>query len=211
MGFHFLSGVGHMKVLLKIIKENVHNSILCVMSAVLVAIMLFVFLGVKELVLGTMSMEERVRSQQGVAIQTYMYILLFIGLILISYTVSNYSRVRIKDYGMFMVFGEEKKDIIRMIIMEYGIICGISWLIGCVVGAPFVILLQSIFGKEGIQTVQDPCWFLKNIGSTCFYMCVILCIAVIMNIVKIQSNSLASLLNTEQKKEIVKNTLINIY
>ena len=192
-----------MKVLLKIIKENVHNSILCVMSAVLVAIMLFVFLGVKELILGTMSMEERVRSQQGVAIQTYMYILLFIGLILISYTVSNYSRIRIKDYGMFMVFGEEKKDIIWMIIMEYGIICGISWVIGCVVGAPFVILLQSIFRKEGIQTVQDPCWFQKNIGSTYFYMSVILCIAVIMNTVKIQSNSLASLLNTEQKKGTV--------
>ena len=97
-----------MKVLLKILKKNVRNSIVCFMSAILVAIMLFVFLGVKELVLGTMSMEERVRSQQGVAIQTYMYILLFIGLILISYTVSNYSRIRIKDYGMFMVFGEEK-------------------------------------------------------------------------------------------------------
>lgn len=192
-----------MKVLLKILKKNVRNSIVCFMSTILTAIILFVFLGVKELVLGTMSMEERVRSQQGVAIQTYMYILLFIGLILISYTVRNYSRIRIKDYGMFMVFGEEKKDIIRMIILEYGIICGISWLIGCVVGTPFVILLQSIFRKEGIQTVQDPCWFLKNIGSTCFYMGVILCIAVIMNIMKIQNNSLASLLNTEQKRGTV--------
>ena len=124
-----------MKVLLKILKKNVRNSIVCFMSTILTAIILFVFLGVKELVLGTMSMEERVRSQLGIAIQTYMYILLFIGLILISYTVSNYSRIRIKDYGMFMVFGEEKKDIIRMIILEYGIICGISWLIGCVVGA----------------------------------------------------------------------------
>ena len=179
-----------MKVLLKILKKNVRNSIVCFMSTILAAIILFVFLGVKELVLGTMSMEERVRSQQGVAIQTYMYILLFIGLILISYTISNYSRIRIKDYGMFMVFGEEKKDIIRMIILEYGIICGISWLIGCVVGTPFVILLQSIFRKEGI-------------GSTCFYMCVILCIAVIMNIIKIQNNSLASLLNTEQKRGTV--------
>ena len=192
-----------MKVLLKILKKNVRNSIVCFMSTILTAIILFVFLGVKELVLGTMSMEERVRSQLGIAIQTYMYILLFIGLILISYTVSNYSRIRIKDYGMFMVFGEEKKDIIRMIILEYGIICGISWLIGCVVGTPFVILLQSIFRKERIQTVQDPCWFLKNIGSTCFYMCVILCIAVIMNIIKIQNNSLASLLNTEQKRGTV--------
>ena len=192
-----------MHVLLKIIKGNLRNCIMCFMSSTLVAIILFVFLGIKELVLGTMSMEERVRSQQGIAIQTYMYILLFIGLILISYTVSNYNRIRIKDYGMFMVFGEEKKDIIRMIIMEYGIICGISWLIGCVVGMPFVILLQFTFRKEGIQTVQNPCWLLKNIGSTCFYMCVILCIAVIMNIIKIQSNSLASLLNTEQKKGTV--------
>lgn len=46
-----------MKILLKILKKNARNSIVCVMSAILVAIMLFVFLGVKELVLGTMSME----------------------------------------------------------------------------------------------------------------------------------------------------------
>ena len=77
-----------MKVLLKILKKNVRNSIVCFMSTILTAIILFVFLGVKELVLGTMSMEERVRSQLGIAIQTYMYILLFIGLILISYTVN---------------------------------------------------------------------------------------------------------------------------
>ena len=62
-----------MKVLLKILKKNVLNSIVCFMSTILAAIILFVFLGVKELVLGTMSMEERVRSQLGIAIQTYMY------------------------------------------------------------------------------------------------------------------------------------------
>lgn len=65
-----------MKVLLKILKKNVRNSIVCFMSTILTAIILFVFLGVKELVLGTMSMEERVRSQLGIAIQTYMYILI---------------------------------------------------------------------------------------------------------------------------------------
>ena len=42
-----------MKVLLKILKKNVRNSIVCFMSTILVAIILFVFLGVKELVLGT--------------------------------------------------------------------------------------------------------------------------------------------------------------
>lgn len=51
-----------MKVLLKILKKNVRNSIVCFMSTILTTIILFVFLGVKELVLGTMSMEERVRS-----------------------------------------------------------------------------------------------------------------------------------------------------
>ena len=66
-----------MKVLLKILKKNVRNSIVCFMSTILVAIILFVFLGVKELILGTMSMEERTRSQQGVAIQTYMYIAVY--------------------------------------------------------------------------------------------------------------------------------------
>lgn len=123
----FFKGIVYESIIENIKKGMCVISIVCFMSTILAAIILFVFLGVKELVLGTMSMEERVRSQQGVAIQTYMYILLFIGLILISYTVSNYSRIRIKDYGMFMVFGEEKKDIIRMIILEYGIICGISW------------------------------------------------------------------------------------
>ena len=55
-----------MKVLLKILKKNVRNSIVCFMSTILVAIILFVFLGVKELVLGTMSMEERVRDRKSV-------------------------------------------------------------------------------------------------------------------------------------------------
>ena len=43
-----------MKVLLKILKKNVRNSIVCFMSTILAAIILFVFLGVKELALGTM-------------------------------------------------------------------------------------------------------------------------------------------------------------
>ena len=77
-----------MKVLLKILKKtfaNLNSLQFFIVATILTAIILFVFLGVKELVLGTMSMEERVRSQLGIAIQTYMYILLFIGLILISY------------------------------------------------------------------------------------------------------------------------------
>ena len=49
-----------MKVLLKILKKNVRNSIVCFMSTILVAIILFVFLGVKELVLGTMSCDSNV-------------------------------------------------------------------------------------------------------------------------------------------------------
>lgn len=37
-----------MKVLLKILKKNVRNSIVCFMSTILTTIILFVFLGVKE-------------------------------------------------------------------------------------------------------------------------------------------------------------------
>ena len=69
-GKHF-SLKEYMKVLLKILKKNVRNSIVCFMSTILVAIILFVFLGVKELVLGTMSMEERVNPDVTLFFSTY--------------------------------------------------------------------------------------------------------------------------------------------
>ena len=78
-----------MKVLLKILKKNVRNSIVCFMSTILAAIILFVFLGVKELVLGTMSMEERL---------PYSIILIF--------TITHTNTLIIKTIKIIFLFSE---------------------------------------------------------------------------------------------------------
>ena len=118
-----------MEVLIKLLKGNWLNWICCFGSSVLVSTMLFIFEGVKIIVFGTLSGGEIARSQLGMEIQIYTYVILFIGILLITYTVSSYSRVRLRDYGMYMIFGAEKKDIIQTILIEYALICGIAWIL----------------------------------------------------------------------------------
>mgnify|MGYP001034080331 FL=1 len=105
-----------MKAMLKIFKSSISDCILCFLSAVLVSGMLFLFEGVRVMILASLDEYEKMHSNIGIAAQTYIFVLLFIGVILIMYTVGNYSRTRLRDYGMFLVLGAEKLRVMGMII-----------------------------------------------------------------------------------------------
>ena len=81
--------------MLKIFKSSISDCILCFLSAVLVSGMLFLFEGVRVMILASLDEYEKMHSNIGIAAQTYIFVLLFIGVILIMYTVGNYSRTKI--------------------------------------------------------------------------------------------------------------------
>jgi len=176
------------------------NFSLCFISAVLVSTILFLFGGIKELIFGTMSDFEKASSPLGISLQIYIYLLLFIGLILILYTVKNYSRIRIRDYGIFMVLGSEKYRIIQLVVIEYGIISLLSYLVGCILGTIFLLLVKKIIIFEGIIVVLQLRMFLLIALKTFQYVFAIFFVAVMLNIISLQRNSLSSLLQYEEKR-----------
>lgn len=188
-----------MKILLKIFRSNMWNFSLCFISAVLVSTILFLFEGIKELIFGTMSEAEKAGSPLGISLQIYVYLLLFIGLILILYTVKNYSRIRIRDYGIFMVLGSKKSTIIWLIVIEYGIISLLSYLVGCILGMFFLLLVKKIIILEGIIVALRSRMFPIIALKTFQYVFAIFLVAVALNIISLQRNSLSSLLQYKEK------------
>lgn len=186
------------------------NFSLCFISAVLVSTILFLFEGIKELIFGTMSDVEKASSPLGISLQIYIYLLLFIGLILILYTVKNYSRIRIRDYGIFMVLGSEKYTIIRVIIIEYGIISLSSYLVGCILGTLFLFLVKRIIIFEGIIVVLKSRMFLIIALKTFQYVFAIFLVAVALNIISLQRNSLSSLLQYKEKRSKLPSVKVSI-
>lgn len=192
-----------MKAMLKIFKSSISDCILCFLSAVLVSGMLFLFEGVRVMILASLDEYERVHSNVGIAARTYIFVLLFIGIVLVMYTVSNYSRARLKDYGIFLVFGAEKRRIMGMIFLEYGIICGVSGVIGCAAGMPFLFLVRHVFNEQGILAYFTPKMLAGTVCVTFFYMFLVFAGAVLLNLVNIRNHSLSSLMSHKEKKSRV--------
>lgn len=129
-----------MKIIVRIVKSSIRRCLPCLMSVILVSAELFLFEGIKEMFLGIMSKAERLRSSLGISAHLYIYVLLFIGIILILYTVNNYSRIRLRDYGTLLVLGNEKGAVIRMMLAEYGMISAVSYAGGDVYAGRFPCL-----------------------------------------------------------------------
>lgn len=189
-----------MKITVKIFKSNVWNCLPFFMSFILVTAALFLFEGIEAMFFYKMSAEEALRSNLGVSTRLYIYVLLFIGVILILYTVNNYSRKRIRDYGTFLVLGSEKRSIIRMVITEYGMISIISYIIGCVFGTVSLFFVRGVILSEKIRMDINARMYFGVVLKTLLYMLALYAAAVFMNVAYLQGNSLSSLMHQDRKK-----------
>ncbi len=189
-----------MKVMIKIFKSNMWRCLPCFMSSILVTATLFLFEGIKVMFLHTMSGEERLQSSLGMSTYLYIYVLLFIGVILILYTVNNYSRVRLRDYGTFLVLGCEKRSIAWMILAEYGMIGIVSYGVGSILGTAFLFAVREVILSEDIHMELDGQMYLGVVLKTLFYMLVVYVAAVLMNAVYLQGSSPSALMKFDRKK-----------
>lgn len=191
-----------MKIAVRIFKSNIKKLLPCFMSSILVSATLLLFEGIKVMFLSGMSEKEIRDSSLGNAVHLYIYVLLFISVILILYTVNQYSRIRIRDYGMFMVLGSEKKDILWMVLTEYGLISMISYATGCIFGTVFLLSVRGAVLSEGFCVELSGEMYLKAVLKTFACMLAVYGAAVFMNVISLQSNSLASLMKYDKKKTV---------
>ena len=168
------------KIIVRIVKSSIRRCLPCLMSVILVSAALFLFEGIKEMFLGIMSKAERLRSSLGISAHLYIYVLLFIGIILILYTVNNYSRIRLRDYGTLLVLGSEKGAVIRMMLAEYGMISAVSYAGGMYMRDDFPVCSKSrdSFGGHpygtgradvSVRRVQDPVLHAGGVWSRSVY------------------------------------------
>lgn len=188
------------KILLKIFKSNLWNCMLCFASSILVTTVLFLFEGIKIMIIENRNTGNQASTSLEIATQMYIFILFFIGIILILYTVSNYSRIRIRDYALFMVLGCRKKKILKIISLEYGIIYSVSFFIGCTAGTGVVFLVNGIFRAEGIIFKISAEMFGKIVYMTLGYNVLIFSIALILNVINLQRHSLSTLMDYDEKQ-----------
>ncbi len=199
-----------MKMVFKIFKSNVRRCLPCFMSSILVAATLFLFEGIKEMFLATMSVRERLESSLGISTHLYIYVLLFIGVILILYTVNNYSRIRLRDYGTFLVLGSEKGTIIRMMLSEYGMISAVSYGAGCVLGTVFLFAVRRMIISEGIVMELSRQMYLQVVCRTFLYMVMVYAAAVLMNVAYLQNHSLSALMRYDRKKSTLPSVKVSL-
>lgn len=191
-----------MKIAVRIFKSNIKRLLPCFMSSILVSATLLLFEGIKEMFQSGMSEQEMMDSSLSNAARLYIYVLLFISVILILYTVNQYSRIRIRDYGMFMVLGSEKKDTLWMVLTEYGLISMISYMAGCIFGTVFLLSVRQAVLLEGFYVELSKELYLKAVLKTFAYILAVYGIAVFMNVISLQSNSLASLMKYDKKRTV---------
>lgn len=189
-----------MKITVKIFKSNIKKFLPCFISSILVSATLLLFEGIKAMFLSGMSSREIMDSSLGSAARLYIYILLFISIILILYTVNHYSRIRIRDYGMFMVLGSEKKDIFRMVLAEYGLIGIISYVTGCILGTVFLLSVRQAVLSEGFYVELSGELYLKVVLKTFVCILAVYAAAVFINVINLQRDSLASLMTYDKRK-----------
>lgn len=189
-----------MKLLWKIFRCNIWNCAICFVSCFLCSAVLFLFEGIKTMLLGTMTRQEIVKSSLSIAINLYIYLLLFVGIILILYTMKNYSRIRMRDYGLFMVLGCKKSNVVKMIMAEYGIICFASFLSGCIVGIPVLAIAEKIMLANEIPVVYGYQLVLRNTFIVFAYIFAVFIIAVLLNLFNLRGNSLVFQLQYQERK-----------
>lgn len=199
-----------MKILWKIFRSNFWNCAICFMSCILLSTILFLFDGIKEMLTGSMTEQEIRNSAVGISVNIYSLVLLFIGIILILYTIKQYSRSRIRDYGLFMVLGSERSGIIRMILIEYGFICLLSYIVGCLTGMLILLMIKKIIISEGISVIWSCGMLAGSALKTSAYIFLAFLIAVVLNLIYLYTNSLDSLLKYKEKKTKVPNVILGI-
>ena len=104
------------------------------------------------------------RSELKEQLRAIIPVMILITILVIGYSVRFYIQSREKDYGIFRILGIQKKDMRRMVVLEYTLSCGIACGAGLILGKAGTMLaggwgslLQKEFPWGGCIDLQPFC------------------------------------------------------
>ena len=125
--------------------------------------------------------------------------LIIVGVVVIAYSVQFYIYLRMKDYGMLKILGIKRKDMNRMLVLEYGIGCICSCAIGIGAGQVISLGIGKVF--ENLLGVS----FIEKIEMTNVYKyTIIICMLIILLSVIV----ISIILSERELSTILKGTVV---
>ena len=126
-------------------------------------------------------------------------LLVGIGVIVIAYSVQFYIYSRMKDYGMLKILGIRRRDMNKMLIIEYGMGCCFACVFGLVVGK-----ILSFCLEKRLESVLDET-FIKQINMANVYKyTLLLCLTMII----LSLFAISLILSEKEVSDIVKGDVI---
>lgn len=140
------------KIVWKSFKYNYKNFITFFVSIMMSVSVLFLLVYLSQAAGNVKGIETKAlafayRSELKEQLRTIIPVVIFITVVVIAYSVQFYIQSRMKDYGMLGILGIQKKDMRRMIILEYSISCAASCGIGLLSGKLGTLLLGNVIKR----------------------------------------------------------------
>lgn len=88
------------------------------------------------------------RSELKEQLRAIIPVMILITILVIGYSVRFYIQSREKDYGIFRILGIQKKDMRRMVVLEYTLSCGIACGAGLILGKAGTMLAGCFLGRR---------------------------------------------------------------
>lgn len=164
------------RIVWKSFRKNMKNFLAFFTSTIVTICVLFLMMYVQESlenVIRTGIFVNQLSGDLEVLMKILSSTLIIVGVVVIAYSVQFYIYSRMKDYGMLKILGIKRKDMNRMLVLEYGIGCICSCAIG--IGAGQVIsfgigkLFESLLGVSFIEKIE-----MTNVYKYTIIICVLM-------------------------------------
>ena len=134
------------KIIYKNFRSNLKNYILFFLSNIVAIMELFVFRGLKEIVLQIVKDTETAFLFR-IDFTMALGMIFVITIMLMAYAMIYYLKSRIRDYGLFIMMGMHKREVFSLMLIEYVLGWVFSSILGLILGTGILYSIQFLLHK----------------------------------------------------------------
>ena len=134
------------KIIYKNFRSNLKNYILFFLSNIVASMELFVFRGLKEIVLQIVKDTETAFLFR-IDFTMALGMISVITIMLMAYAMIYYLKSRIRDYGLFIMMGMHKRMVFSLMLIEYVLGWVFSSILGLILGTGILYGIQFLLHK----------------------------------------------------------------
>lgn len=187
------------KIIYKNFRSNLKNYILFFLSNIVAIMELFVFRGLKEIVLQIVKDTETAFLFR-IDFTMALGMISVITIMLMAYAMIYYLKSRIRDYGLFIMMGMHKREVFSLMLIEYVLGWVFSSILGLILGTGILYGIQFLLHKIA------PLYFVRIVTANLniYVYSIKFSIGIIIFtffavIVWIENHNLSSLIQAEEK------------